>query len=289
MKTESRSPLTAVGSALRELGASDARVCLLDSDGDLAAPFAETFPERRFLAPGPIGSLVATASGLAATERTVFVVPDRGALARSWGEITRASEAGARIIVLDTASPAEPGSPASSRLGLALAIPGLAVLVPADATEAALAIQAAATHPSPSYISLPTGHHPLLFGGAHRVKIGSNHIVREGQDAVLAASGPTVGRAIEIAGALERDGLDVGVLAVWSLSPMGVPSLPPAPFFVVDEGGGGEVLHGLLAAQGIRGELVSVGPDDPTDRAAKDVATALGMQPETDQEEDEQA
>ena len=75
------------------------------------------------------------------------------------------------------------------------AIPGMTVISPADATEAALATRAILEFDGPVYMR--TGRSPAkhVFGEGHTFEIGKGRIVRDGRDVTIVACGVEVARA----------------------------------------------------------------------------------------------
>lgn len=88
----------------------------------------------------------------------------------------------------------------------------MTVIVPADATETAQAIRAAAQHYGPVYIRLGQTGVPVIFGDDYRFSIGRSHILWEGDRAVVFACGIMVREALDATEIFARDGVEAKVV-----------------------------------------------------------------------------
>jgi len=102
------------------------------------------------------------------------------------------------------------------------AIPRLTILSPADAVSCEKATYAAAEHPGPVVLRLPsTGDSfPTLYTNDLDYRIGKAICVREGQDATILATGILVADALTVAEELEQAGLSIRVLDVHTIKPL---------------------------------------------------------------------
>lgn len=100
------------------------------------------------------------------------------------------------------------------------AIPGMTVISPADATEAALATRAILEFDGPVYMR--TGRSPArhVFGEGHSFTIGKGHIVRDGSDLTIVACGVEVARSLEAAELLAADGISARVVNMATIKPI---------------------------------------------------------------------
>jgi transketolase len=100
------------------------------------------------------------------------------------------------------------------------AIPGMTVISPADATEAALATRAILEFDGPVYMR--TGRSPAkrVFGEGHGFTIGKGHIVRDGSDVTIVACGVEVARAVEAAEALAAESISARVVNMATIKPI---------------------------------------------------------------------
>jgi transketolase len=105
-------------------------------------------------------------------------------------------------------------------LALACALPGLTVVVPADANETAQVIRMAAATEGPFYIRLCRPSLPLVHDEDYRFKLGKAVVMREGTRATIIAIGTMVATALEAAGNLQQAGIDCRVLNMSTLKPV---------------------------------------------------------------------
>lgn len=100
------------------------------------------------------------------------------------------------------------------------AIPGMTVISPADATEAALATRAILEFDGPVYMR--TGRSPAkrVLGEGYRFEIGKGHILRDGSDVTLVACGVEVARALQAADLLAADGVAARVVNMATIKPI---------------------------------------------------------------------
>jgi len=100
------------------------------------------------------------------------------------------------------------------------ALPGMTVVEPADATQIAQSVRAAAEWDGPVYLRLKRGETPVLEGLDVPFEIGRGQLLREGGDALVLASGLMVTLALEAAAALAADGIEAAVGNVHTLKPL---------------------------------------------------------------------
>ena len=110
-------------------------------------------------------------------------------------------------------------------LAITRAIPNLTVVVPADAAEMGLAVDAILAHPGPVYLRTGRSPAPVLFGAGHEFAIGRARVLEEGDDVTLVAAGVMVHRALDAAARLRRDGIRARVVNCPTLKPIDVATL----------------------------------------------------------------
>ncbi len=225
----------AYGDALVELGRLRPEVVVLDADlsaSTFTRKFAEAFPERFFNAGVAEQNLVGMAAGMASAGKLPFAssfavfVPgrcyDQIRLSICYQEldVKLVATHGGITVGEDGAS-----HQALEDLALARALPNLAVVVPADATETRKAVHAAARWPGPVYLRLGRPAVPVLFGEDHPFELGRAHLLRAGEHVTLVACGIMVAMALEAAEALAADGVRAEVLNLSTLKPLDIPAL----------------------------------------------------------------
>ncbi|KGP77092.1 transketolase [Desulfosporosinus sp. Tol-M] len=220
----------AYGQALLILGAENPKVVVLDADlskSTKTADFAKKYPERFFNMGIAEANLLGTAAGLAAAGKIPFASTFAiFAVGRAFEQI-RNSIAYPKLNVKIAATHAgitvgEDGGShqAVEDMAIMRAVPNMVVLVPADGEETRQVILAAAKYNGPVYIRMGRLAVPLLFGEDYHFEIGKANVLQEGTDAAIMANGLMVSTALEAAGELAAEGINVSVVNVASVKPL---------------------------------------------------------------------
>ena len=104
-------------------------------------------------------------------------------------------------------------------IGLMRLIPGMTVVVPADANEARKAVFAAAEFRGPLYMRLGRLASPVVEED-YPFEIGKANVMREGTDAAVFACGLMVSETLEAAKLLEAEGIHIAVINVHTIKPI---------------------------------------------------------------------
>lgn len=110
-------------------------------------------------------------------------------------------------------------------IALMRVIPGMRVLVPADYNAAKAAIRAAATQPGPFYIRLGRAAVSAVYDDGFEFEVGKAHVLREGTDVTIAASGVMVAEALAAADLLAAEGVSAEVIDIATVKPLDVETL----------------------------------------------------------------
>lgn len=220
----------AYGEALKELGAVNNNIVVLDADlskSTKTSVFAKAFPER-FLNMGIAEqNLIGTAAGLAAAGKIPFASTFAiFATGRAYEQI-RNSVAYPKLNVKIAATHAgltvgEDGASHQMLEDLALmrVLPNMTVIVPADAEETRQAIQTAAAMQGPVYIRLGRSGVPTLLDHTYKFEIGKAVQLVDGSDATIIATGIMVAMAVEAAQSLQEAGINVRVINMATIKPI---------------------------------------------------------------------
>lgn len=100
------------------------------------------------------------------------------------------------------------------------AIANMTVVVPADPSETAQAVRAAAAFSGPVFLRLSRMPVPQIHADGYRFAIGRASTVRAGRDITLMATGVTVCRALDAARLLDRDGISAAVVNLSTIRPI---------------------------------------------------------------------
>lgn len=220
----------AYGEALLELGRQRQDVAVLDSDlqrSNKTYDFGQAHPERFFDLGIAEADMVCTAAGMAATGMTVFAtsfamfVPGR-AYDQIRLQLSYAQE-NVKIVGVSAGLTQGPDGATHQSLddiALTRILPGMTVLVPADATEAYQAVLAAAEIATPVYIRLGRYPTPVIFGEDYRFEIGAIPGMRQGADLTIFATGIMTALALETCEILAESGCEAAVLNVSTIKPL---------------------------------------------------------------------
>ena len=219
----------AYGKALVELGNENDKVVVLDADlagATMTKYFKAAHPDRFFDMGIAEADMVATSAGLS----TMGLIPFCSTFAmfgagRAYDQM-RNSVAYPHFNVKLCCSHAgvSVGEDGGSHqciedLALMRAIPGMTVIVPADAKEARKAVFALAEYNGPSYLRLARLATPV-FEEDYPFEIGKANVLREGTDVAIFACGLMVNESLEAAKLLEAEGIHAAVINVHTIKPI---------------------------------------------------------------------
>lgn len=219
----------AYGKALVELAAVNDKVVVLDADlagATMTKYFKAACPERFFDCGIAEGNMMNIGAGLS----TMGLVPFCSTFAmfgagRAYEQI-RNSIAYPKFNVKICCSHAgvsvgEDGGShqAIEDIGLMRMIPGMTVIVPADAKEARKATFALAAFKGPAYMRLARLATPV-FDEEYPFEIGKANVLREGKDVAVFACGLMVNEALEAAKLLAAEGIEISVINVHTIKPI---------------------------------------------------------------------
>lgn len=218
------------GEALVELGERDGRVVVVDADmasGTMTCGFQSRYPERFFDVGIAEQNLVNVGAGLALGGHIPFVNTFAFLIALRAAEQVRTSVCWANTNVKLAAgyggvSGAMDGASHCAVMDMAVmrALPNLVVLSVSDGVSARAATLAAAEHEGPVYLRLSRAAVPDVHAADFDFRIGEGVILRAGTDVTLVATGPVLGRCLQVAGELSAEGIDTRVIEIHTLKPI---------------------------------------------------------------------
>jgi transketolase len=220
----------ALGQALVEFAPQIPELVVLDADVSAStktAAFAKAYPQRFF----NIGVAEANMADIAAGMATAGLRPVINTFAlflalKCADQIRNTICYNNLPVVLAGAygglSDSYDGASHQAILDIAMmrALPNLAVVVPADAVEMKQALALALKRNGPTYIRGCRNETPILFENAEPLKLGKARKLRDGKDLTIATCGVPVVMAMEAAGRLAKDGIEVDILALASVKPI---------------------------------------------------------------------
>jgi transketolase len=218
------------GKTLVELSRQNRDIVVLDADlspSTMTSFFAQEFPDRFFDCGLEEQNMVGIAAGLAASGKIVFASTFAiFASCRCFDQLRIClSQAELNVKIVATHGGITVGEDGSSHhaiedLALYCALPGFAVVVPADAIEAAEAVRMAANTYGPFYVRLSRPKTPLVYPEDYHLTLGKAVTMRQGRDATIIAMGIMVAKALEAADVLARQGTDCRVINMHTLKPL---------------------------------------------------------------------
>ncbi|TXD57332.1 transketolase family protein [Ralstonia sp. TCR112] len=166
-----------------------------------------------------------------------------------------------------------PSHQAAEDLALMRAMPNMTVIDPCDALEIEQMVPAIAAHAGPVYARLLRGNVPVVLDEyGYQFELGKAKLLRDGAEVLVISSGIMTMRALEVAKALQSDGIGVGVLHVPTIKPLDTETIlreagRSGRLVVAAEnhtviGGLGEAVAGTLMRAGVSVPFRQVGLPD---------------------------
>lgn len=220
----------AYGKTLAELAQTDKNLVVLDADlakSTKTADFAKVCPERFVDVGIAEQNMVAVAAGMATLGKHVFCSSFAiFAVGRAFEQV-RNAVAYPQLPVTVAATHAgitvgEDGAThqAVEDISLMRSVPGMTVIVPADATETAQAVRALAEYDKPAYLRLGRLAVESVMPDDYQFEIGKGCQLRSGNDAVIFACGLMVQEALAAADLLAAEGINVSVANIATIKPL---------------------------------------------------------------------
>ncbi len=220
----------AYGRALAAYGAVDPQVVVLDADtsaSTFSCFFAVKYPERFFNVGIAEPCMVDIAAGLALGGLTPFVNAFAMLVALRALEQVRTCVGYARTNVKLAASYAGlsdykdgPTHHSITDIAIMRTLPGMAVIVPADAAEVAGWVPVIAQYEGPAYLRLSRASTLPVHGESVRAEIGKGEILRGGKDVSIIACGSMVGRSLQAVNELAAQGVEARLINMPSVKPL---------------------------------------------------------------------
>ena len=220
----------AYGKTLIELGKTHPELVVMDADlsgSTKTAGFAKAYPDRFFNMGIAEQNMYGAAAGLALSGKTVCASTLAMFAAGRAFEIIRNSIGYTRANVKICATHAgitvgEDGASHQTFEDIALmrTIPGMTVINPSDGVSAARLLTQAVEMDGPCYIRLGRAAVPVFYGDDDEIILGRANTVRDGKDVTVIATGIMVSDAVEAAGRLAEEGIDVRVIDIHTVKPL---------------------------------------------------------------------
>lgn len=219
----------AYGEALVELGKTNPNVVVLDADlskSTKTAGFGKAYPDRFFNVGIAEANMMGIAAGLAASGKTPFASTfAMFATGRPYEQVRNTiGYPKLNVKIAATHAGLTVGEDGASHqaiedIALMRVIPGMTVIVPADAAETAVAVRLAAEYRGPVYIRMGRSAVPVIHEQGLSMEWGKAMVLRKGTDITLVATGIMVSAALEAAQQLAGDGIEAEVIDVPFIKP----------------------------------------------------------------------
>ncbi len=293
----------AYAKALVDLGERLEDLVVLDADtskSTMTIRFSEKFGERYFNVGISEQDLIGIAAGLAVGGLRPVASAFAAFMMRGWEQIRSTIDRdGLNVKLVATHSGLSPHVDGSSHqsledVSLMRSLGRTSVFVPADAVSTyEVVVWSVEKHRGPAYIRLGRDNARPVYGeGEFEFRPGGLSILRDGRDSVIFAMGPMVGVALEAAKLLKEESLDVGVVDVYSIKPLGrsevlrIASGYDITFTLEDHrvvGGLGSSIAEVLAESGGGVRLVRMGVDGgrygSSARSFEELLAFMGLDP----------
>jgi len=217
------------GKGLVAAGKKNKNVVALDadlSDSTRSEWFKNEFPERFFSMGIAEQDMIGTAAGLALSGKIPYASSFAIFGQRAF-ELTRNIISRNKINVKITGSHAglftgDDGKSAQAIEDIAIyrSLPNMVVIQPADAIEAEKAVLALLDYKGPSYMRTLRNPLPIIHNNNYKFKIGKGEMLKEGNDAVIFATGTMVHESLKAAEILKKNKIDVCVVNIHTIKPI---------------------------------------------------------------------
>ncbi|MFE3182914.1 transketolase [Streptomyces violascens] len=228
----------AYGQALAALGSAREDVVALDGEvGDSTRTefFAKAHPARSFECYIAEQQLVAAAVGLQGRGYVPFAASFAAFLTRAHDFVRMAAVSRAGINLVGSHAGVAIGQDGPSQMGLEdlamfRAVHGSTVLYPCDANQTAQLIAEMAELTGVRYLRTSRGGTPVIYGPDEEFRPGGSKVLRstDRDRATVVAAGVTVHEALRAAELLDREGIDVRIIDLYSVKPVDAEALREA-------------------------------------------------------------
>jgi len=220
----------AYGTALAKLGDSDGRVVALDGDvknSTFSEKFEKVHPDRFYQCFIAEQVMVGAAMGLAARGALAFPSTFAAFLTRAYDFIRMAAVSNVNIKLAGSHVGVSIGDDGPSQMGLEdlammRAQPNMIVLYPCDAVSAERLLAVAAYHPGPAYVRTSRPKTPVIYKNDEQFQVGGCKILRDSPNgaATVVAGGVTVFEALKAYDELQKAGIGIRVIDLYSVQPV---------------------------------------------------------------------
>ncbi|MHB8068670.1 MAG: transketolase [Desulfobaccales bacterium] len=259
----------AYGNALKRIFPEFPRIVSLDgevSNSTMAEIFQKAYPERFFEMYIAEQNMVGMGLGLARRGKMPFVSTFAAFFSRAFDQIRMSQYSDPNLKFAGSHAGVSIGEDGPSQMALEdlamfRAVLGSVVLYPSDAVSTERLVEAMARHQGIAYLRTTRAATPILYGAEEKFDIGGSKVLRRSdQDrATVIAAGITLWEALAAYEELQKEGIAIRVIDLYSIKPLDLPTLMDAArvtkilITVEDhypEGGLGEAVQSALSTSG---------------------------------------
>jgi len=255
----------AYGNALARIFPQFPNMVVLDaevSNSTYAEIFKKAYPERFFEMYIAEQNMVGMALGLASRGKIPFISTFAAFFTRAFDQIRMSQYSNANIKFVGSHAGVSIGQDGPSQMGLEdiamfRTLLNSVVLYPADAVSTEKLVEESAKHKGIVYIRATRKETPVIYNENEQFRIGGSKVVKESSNdvATIVTAGITLHEALLAAEQLEKDGIKVRIIDLYSVKPLDIATLQKAAketkvIITVEDhyeaGGIGEAVAGAL-------------------------------------------
>lgn len=228
----------AFGKALVELGRRNPNVVVVGADTTESiktVDFGKAFPDRLFQVGIAEPNMMSIAAGLAAAGKIAFAATYSVFGSGHTYNVIRQNVAYPKLNVKIFCShaglsvgPDGATHQVNEDIGLMRGLPGMTVLVPADAPETAKCVDVAAEIKGPVYCRFSRTNVPTVTRPEDPFVVGKARTMRDGSDLTLVGCGIMVAKCLEAAEILAKEGVHARVISLSTVKPLDLATLDKA-------------------------------------------------------------
>ena len=225
----------AYGTAIAKLGAADDRIVALDADvknSTFSDKFEQQHPARFYQNFIAEQVMIGASMGLAARGAIPFPCTFAAFLARAYDFIRMAAISNVNIKMAGSHAGVSIGEDGPSQMALEdlammRAQPNIAVLYPCDAVSTERLLAKAAYHAGPVYMRTSRPKTPVIYGPDEQFELGGLKVLRQtaADVATVIGAGITVFEALKAHDELQKQGVSIRVVDLYSLQPIDAATL----------------------------------------------------------------
>ena len=220
----------AYGEALKELGAKNKNVVVLDADvssSSKSSLFGAQYPDRFFNVGIAEANMVAMAAGMSTSGKIPFVNTFAAFIVLRGADPVRSLIAYEKLNVKLAGayaglSDSYDGASHHSIMDIAFmrTLPNMTVVSVADAVETKKAVQTITEYNGPVYLRLSRAEVPTIFDDSYKFELGKGVQLTEGNDVTIIATGYMVQKSLEAAEQLKEKGINVRIINIHTIKPI---------------------------------------------------------------------